>query len=476
MKLEFGTQSNPARYGPDGNVRLVNGYCERASDKGLIQLPIYSTPGATKLFEVGSGPIAGMFVVDPYLYVVSGEFLCRVVETVVSGVSTFTSTSIGAMPGSGRVYFAQNRKQPTNQIVAVRDGVVYVIVGDVVTLLSDGDLPAPSSVEFSLGYFFFPILDSKGGRYYWTSIDDTGVAALDFATAEASHDPLVHMVRRGTEMWAFGTMSIEVLGPNTKGASPPLVRQPGAYIEQGTINAGCIQKISDSMIWVDPNGIVRKADQYKGVKISHAGVDKAIELDPNKGDLEAVSVTTRGHQIYVLHGTGYSWAYDLSTEKWFEWKSYGLERWRMSSTIGFSTRTLAGDAYNGNVYELSAETYAENDQPIVTTVRAMLETHPDRSRINRISALLIPGTGAITGGQDVTNPEVILRLSNDNGATWPVERRRSVGRVGERNREVMFNKLGMFDERGALVELSMSADVARGFLSVDVAGEIIKAI
>lgn len=474
MKVEFGKESRPARYGADGNVRLINGYCERVSKEGLIQLPIYSTPGFTEIIEVGEGPIAGMFVVGTFLYVVSGEFLYRIVETVEDGVSTFTATQLGSMPGAGRVYFAQNRKQPTNQVVAVRDGVVYVIVGDSVTLLNDADLPAPASVEFFAGYFFFPIEDSKGGRYYWTAIDNTTVSSLDFATAEASHDPLLHMVRRGNEVWAFGTLSIEVLGPNTRGASPPLVRQPGAYIEQGALNAATIQKISDSMFWVDQNWIVRRADQYKGAKISHSAVDKAISLEPDKASMSAIAVTSRGHQFYVLHGTSFTWAYDLTTELWFEWQSYNLARWRIGSVVTFGERTFVGDAYNGTIYELSADVYSENGQPIVTTVRGEIHTHPHSIQLSRVSALLIPATGAIAGGTEVTAPEVMLRLSGDNGATWPVERRREVGRVGQHNREVVFGKLGMFDERGVLIELSMSAAVARGFLSLDVGGQTLR--
>jgi hypothetical protein len=64
----------------------------------------------------------------------------------------------------------------------------------------------------------------------------------------------------------------------------------------------------------------------------------------------------------------------------------------------------------------------------------------------------------VTGGSD---PQIMLRWSNDGGHTWSAETDRSlgIGTIGEYFKRVIFNRLGMTKGPARVYEISSSASV-----------------
>ena len=69
------------------------------------------------------------------------------------------------------------------------------------------------------------------------------------------------------------------------------------------------------------------------------------------------------------------------------------------------------------------------------------------------------GVGLSTGqGSD---PQIMMRFSDDGGFTWSPDRRASIGRMGVRLIRAMWDRLGTFRQR--TVEISVSDPVKRCF-------------
>src|SRR5690606_21275314 len=110
IPLEIGTQSNPGRYGQDGNARLINCYPEEIGKEGKHPVPVYASAGlgdfATLLHGAG---VRAMLDVDGYMYTVAGRSIYRVSQ--VGAV-----LRIGGLGVDGHVTMARNRRAPTAQI------------------------------------------------------------------------------------------------------------------------------------------------------------------------------------------------------------------------------------------------------------------------------------------------------------------------------------------------------------------------
>jgi hypothetical protein len=87
-----------------------------------------------------------------------------------------------------------------------------------------------------------------------------------------------------------------------------------------------------------------------------------------------------------------------------------------------------------------------------------------RVRHNKLQVEAEFGVGS-TGGSD---PQIMMRWSDDGGHTWTNEMDRSlgIGTIGEYHKEVNFNRLGMTKGAPRVYEISATADVKVNLLNV----------
>ena len=117
----------------------------------------------------------------------------------------------------------------------------------------------------------------------------------------------------------------------------------------------------------------------------------------------------------------------------------GLGRIKARCAIYFGGRILVGDKDNGNVYGYDLNTYSDNGNPLpairsCSTLQNGLEEQPT------VSFQLDMDTGVgLSNGDD---PKAILRTSKDGGKTWSNELLRSIGKVGEYTKRVLWHRVG----------------------------------
>ena len=116
-----------------------------------------------------------------------------------------------------------------------------------------------------------------------------------------------------------------------------------------------------------------------------------------------------------------------------------------------------GDYENGNVYAFDLDVYADNGaiQKWLRSWRALPtgQNNLHRTAQHGMQLECESGTG-LNDGQG-SDPEVMLRWSDDGGHTWSNEHWAKMGKIGQFYRRVLWRRLGMtLKLRGRVYEVS----------------------
>src|SRR6185436_4286016 len=121
-------------------------------------------------------------------------------------------------------------------------------------------------------------------------------------------------------------------------------------------------------------------------------------------------------------------------------------RHRSNCAAVFQGQVLVGDFENGKIYQLSNTVYTDDG----VRIRRLRRTPHVTSDLNivyttRLQIQFQPGVGLATGqGSD---PQAMLRISNDGGNTFGIERWVSIGQVGKYQARAIWRRLGAARDR-----------------------------
>lgn len=507
MKTPILGSSYVARSINAADNRMVNLFPEVVPEGGKEPAFLNRAPGLQFQQTIGTGPIRALWAHQTNgsdFYVVSGSEFYK-----VTGL-TATPTLLGTVTGTGPVSIADNGTQIF--LACNPDGFIYNEVTNVFAQITDSDFPGAVTVGYLDGYFVFNEPDSQ--RVWVTELlDGTSVNPLDFASAEGSPDGLVGLIVDHREAWLFGTDSVEVWY-DAGAADFPLQRIQGAFNEIGCVAAFSIAKLDNGLFWLGTDargqGIVYRANGYTGVRVSTHAIEYAIAQYGNISDAVAYTYQQEGHAFYVLTfpAANATWVYDVATQAWHEragWNTATGEftRHRSNCQCNFGGNTVVGDYENGNIYTLSLNVYADNGgiQKWLRSWRALptgqnnlkrtaqhslqldcesgtglngsmiseaiyLQTEDDQYLITESGNYLISEeTTPITQGSD---PEIMLRWSDDGGHTWSNEHLSKMGKIGEYYRRVFWRRLGMtLKLRDRVYEVSMTDPVKTAIMGAE---------
>lgn len=451
--------SNKARSTEAGAQQLMNAYAEPLGEGGKDRIAIYAAPGLKPWVTLPKGPWRGAIVVQDTIYVVSGPTLYTVSQSGSVRV-------IGAIPGDGFVSMDVNALGVPD-IVIVASGVVLVCKSGVVSTLNQPSLPPPVDVTFIRGRFVFPISD---GRFFYTQINSLEVRALNFYNAEGNPDGLVASWSRRNELWLVGTRTVEIWTP-TQDALDPFTIMGGGALPYGSLSGPSITETSDNIFWIDHESNVRMAGNGQPKQIDTPFVSRVIDAEPNQGDIRGVGYSIAGVNYYEISGSTFTLRYSLATGEWTERATRSLNRWRGQGAVLFGSRVIMGDHVSGQLYTLEPDYTMDGDEPIIMrVVLPILHAFPKPLTLYSIHMDAVTGVGGNTGNSVIDDPVAMLRLSEDGGKSWfgPIMER--LGRSGEQRR-VVWRQLGTYERQGVVVEISISAGVARCILSAVANGE-----
>ena len=449
MKTPLLGQAYVARSVNAADNRLINLFPEAIPAEGKEAGFLSRTPGLRLLTTVGTGPIRALYshtTQGDDCYIVSGDTVYQL-DSLTDGSSPVT---LGTVSGTGLVSIADNGTQI--MFVAEPDGYIYNETTSTFSTITDPDWPGAVTVAFVDGYFVFNEPDSQ--KIWITSLyDGTDINALEFASAEGSPDLVVAVVVDHRETWVFGTNSIEVWY-DSGNTDFPLQPIQGAFMESGLAAAYSVAKLDNSLFWLGRDargqGQVYRAKGYGGVRISTHAVEYAIAQYGEISDAVAFTYQQEGHAFYVLTFpvVEKTWVYDVSTEMWHERAAFVngvFTRWRGHCQMSFKNEIVVGDYENGNLYALDLDVYADNSviQKYLRSWRALPpgQNNLKRSAQHSLQVDVEAGVGLVTGqGSD---PQMLLRWSDDGGHTWSNYHQRSIGKIGVTGQRAIWRRLGM---------------------------------
>jgi hypothetical protein len=427
--------------------RMVNMFPEMTPDNGQTAAFLNRAPGLEFLQTVGTGPIRALWAHQTNgsdFYVVSGG------EVYKLNSMTGTPTLLGTVSGTGPVSIADNGTQIF--FACNPDSYIYNEVTNVFAQITDPDFPGAVTVGYLDGYFVFNEPDSQ--RVWVTSLlDGLSVDPLDFASAEGSPDGLVGLIVDHREAWLFGTDSVEVW---YDAGLPdfPLTRIQGAFNEIGCVAAFSIAKLDNGLFWLGTDargqGIVYRANGYTGQRISTHAIEYAIAQYGNISDAIAYTYQQEGHAFYVLTfpSGDATWVYDVSTQAWHEragWDNGVFVRHRSNCQCNFVGNIIVGDYENGNIYKFSLDIYADNGgiQKWLRSWRALPTGQNNLKRTAHHSLQLNCESGVGLNDGQGSDPQAMLRWSDDGGHTWSNEHWSPMGKIGAYYQRVFWRRLGM---------------------------------
>ena len=361
---------------------------------------------------------------------------------------------------------------------------------------SDGGFSGANNVDIVDNYFVY----NRPGSQQWGSSDLGSPISpnLSFGAKDGSPDNLVSLICDHREVYLLGETSSEVW--SDVGTVPfPFQRIPGTSTQHGIASTFSVSRLGNSFAYVSRNnrgqGQIVQMNGYIPQRISNHAVENSLV---NQYINDAISWTYQleGHEVYVVTfpsiGTnGLTWAYDVASGMWHKWLYFGsdstFQRHRGNCSASFQGMVLVGDYANGKIYELDKQNYTDDGQTVRRLRRAPhLVTDLQRQFFDEFQIQFQPGVGttglsqptgsifenspfiiyanqtftigplqtfviglqtAVSGQTTTTNPQCMLRWSDDGGSTWSKEHWVSIGQMGKYKNRAIWRRLGWARDR-----------------------------
>jgi hypothetical protein len=457
MQLPFGSYRHSSRV--LAASRLVNVFAEQTTERGPVGLR--RAPGVRPFVDLFGG-IRGMDVMRGIPYVLSGHKL-------VSFDAFGTINEIGTINGSSRVSMANNG----TQLIIVDDGVGYLATEHTVSQITDPDFRLSGAVDFIDNYIV--AVEKNSGRFFASELADASDwEPLNFATAESAPDNLVGLIVDHQEIILAGTDSMELwFNAGTEGF--PFARDSNGVVSAGCAAGGSLVRADNSVFWLDNHRIIRRLSGVTPQRVSQYGVEQAIQSYAKVDDCFAFSYTLEGHicVVFQFPSVGRTWVFDITTNEWHERQSEEFSYWQASHCVTAHERIYIGHSTEGKVGTLEPDEYGDWDDTMrCEWTYPVVYANGQEAHHHRFELGIETGQG-IPPGQDVRHydtytkvtgrevtvlvgvdeagtprtPQVLLYASDDGGEFFKSMGARSLGRAGERNTRVHWNRLGPSRQR-----------------------------
>jgi hypothetical protein len=301
------------------------------------------------------------------------------------------------------------------------------------------------------GYFL--ALDASNSRLHISNLLDgtTWDTGTDFAQRSIASDPWKALKVVGRYIWLLGEVTSEVW--YNVGTTFPFAPYPSGLIQFG-IAAPFSAAIADGqLLWLGNTrfggGYVLKAAGFQPEAVSNFATQKVFDEYDTISNAEAFAYADLGHTHYVLSfpSEDTTWNYDLQTRLWTErgtWvpASNAYVAWRPRWHVRAFNEHRVLDASGGQLYRMRSDLMTDVDGLAIRRLRRgpAMETENEQIYYTAFELDLDPGQGTVTG--QGANPQVMMRMSNDGGKTWGIERWRSAGKIGEYQTRVRWDRLG----------------------------------
>jgi hypothetical protein len=447
IPVNFARHSYEASAGTLSTQQLINLYPEVIPTDDKTPLALIGTSGETLFTTVGNGPLWGAEKLGTLVYIVSGD-------NVYTVDSTGTTTDLGSI---GTVSATVDMATDGETVTIVNSGAGWVADSSSLTQITDGDFLTPSSVTTLDGFNIFT--QSATDTFFKSSqLDALTYDALDFDVEDGESDILVKAQSLQKELVLFGADTTGFWS-NVGGGGFPYQRT-GGFIERGCEARDSVAKEDNTLYWLADDLSFYRLIGYTPERISTHAIEEKIRKMTTTSDAVSFIYTENGHKFYctTFPTELVTICFDIATAAWHERQSFEKGRWNANCFVKAFGKNLVGDFENSNLYELDLDIYTENTGTLQRVARSqVVNVQTNRFTVDEFLLDIEVGVGLNTGqGSD---PEVILRFSDDGGKTWSNEKKKKLGKIGEYRTQLKWQRLGQSGKEGRVFEITISDPV-----------------
>ena len=432
-------------------IPIINGiYTDEASDfrtsypKNLIPVPKeqgiskgYLRP-ADGIVSFGTGPgiDRGGINWDGVYYRVMGTKL-------VSIDNTGTATTIGDVGGSTQVAIDYS----FDYMAIASNNQLWLYDGTTLTQNTDPDLGTVLDVIFVDGYF----MTTDGEYLVITELGNPfAVDPFKYGSSEVDPDPIKGLLKLRNEPVALNRYTIEFFD-NVGSSGFPFQRIEGAQIQRGVVGTHCACVFLDNIAFLgsgrSESPAVWLASSGQSIKISTREIDQIIQ-GYAEDQLELVVVEAKvdkGHQHLFIHFPDQTLVYDgaasqaMQVPVWFSLSTSltGTAQYKARNFVWCYDKWLVGDPTEARhgyfTNELSSHYGEVNGWEFGTTI---IYNNGMGALFHELELVCLTGRAAL--GDD---PTIITQYSLD-GEAWSMEKMRTAGKIGERNKRIVWLNQG----------------------------------
>lgn len=455
----------------------INWYVEYSQDgKSKTPTALLGAPGKNEILDfsittsgiaiANTGGVRGVWVLPggtDALWVVGDTVILTqmTVPATQTSIAQFSKTYIGQLlTNNGPVCIRDNGPGGYAVIVDGLYGYLYEIATFTLTQITDPAFLPADRVAFIDGWLIF---NHVGTQTFFTTSPTPYTVTFSgsfYALKDSSSDNLVTLMENNRELWLIGERTSEVWY-DAGGANFAFSRIPGVAPQIGCAASQSIARLGSSLVWLAKSergeNIVVKTEQYNYIQISNRAIEAAISGYPLVSDAIGFVYEEEGHLFYVLTfpTADMTWVYDhtsseaAGTPQWHRRASFNtttgtLHRDKANCFANYQNIRMVGDFQAQSGYQMSRKIYTDGDDPLVAVRRTpYVWSKEDRRRMFMASLQIdfAPGVGNSSGSG--SDPQLMLRSSRDNGATFGTEFFVPVGRTGEYLNRAIKRRLGV---------------------------------
>lgn len=407
---------------------------------------VVSSPGLTELCDLSGKCIRGIWFHYDLFYVVCDS-------SVYSVTRDGSSTLLGALSTSeGRVSIISNTTQ-----IMISDGVygyTYNTSTKTFAKISDLDFPttAPKVLTYQDGYGLFT--ESVSNRAYASELNDfTSFNALDYTGIGSVPNKLQASISSHLELWLFTDVNAEIWSNSPTGASGfPFTRRPNLAIEYGLAAPYSLMSVKDTLVWLARtkygSTFLVTANGYNPKILTSMAVNTEWDSYTSVDDAFAFAYEERGHIFYQITfpSVNKTWCVDLTTSAVFRKTSidrktnlWSRHRANCGAT-GFNLNVV-GDYQSGKLYYFD-HTNPYDGTDIIEREFTISTSTIKGQRVTLNSLQMDCEVGLGSSVTPIVDPQIMMQISKDSGKTWLAERWKSLGKIGEYTKRVIWYRFG----------------------------------
>lgn len=410
-----------------------NCYIKETPD-GFSPIALVSTMGSD-VFASDTGTPRGCRELGGVAYFVIGATL----YSVGRGGS---KTALGYIPGTQDVWMTDDG---TSLIIVNGTNTGYYY-NTSTSVFSTIPLPgAAYTIDYLDTYVAF---SSDGRRWYLSVVGDTdSFDSLDFASKSKSPDDLVALIEDHSEFILFGKKTIEPWF-NSADVDFAFSQNTAGVIDRGCAARFSIAKNDNTIFFLGDDYIVYRLQGYQPVRVSNDSVETRISNEIKNGNIDDVKAASafiyieHGHKFYQLTiPNRFTVVYNIATQQWHTKKHFDYQTHHANCYCFCYGKHLIG-SITGGVYYMSRDLHADGSA-VLKRVRRSSVFNEDQRLIKWKNIRLVVDSGSTTvlSGQG-SEPEIVIRWSEDGGRTWKNERKLKIGAAGNYLKNVITRNCG----------------------------------